>query len=43
LSIPDGDARFRVFLDVPRTCDDATVLISPTASMGAAYIASAVS
>jgi hypothetical protein len=43
MSIPDGDARFRVFLDVPRTCDDATVLISPSAAVGAAFIASAVS
>jgi hypothetical protein len=42
MSIPDGDARFRVFLDVPQTCEDATVLISPSAAVGAAYIASAV-
>ena len=42
LSVPGGDARFRVFLRVPSTCDDATVLISPTASMGTAFIASAV-
>ena len=41
MSIPDGDARFRVFLDVPRRCDDATVLISPSAAVGGAYIASA--
>jgi hypothetical protein len=40
---PDGDARFRVFLDVPRTCTAATVLISPSAAVGGAYIASAVS
>jgi hypothetical protein len=43
LSIPAGDARFRVQLDVPRTCTDATVLISPSAAVGAAFIASAVS
>ncbi len=42
MSIPGGDARFRVFLDVPQTCADATVLISPSAAVGAAYIASAV-
>jgi hypothetical protein len=39
---PDGDARFRVFLDVPQTCAAATVLISPSAAVGGAYIASAV-
>jgi hypothetical protein len=43
LSVPEGDARFRVFLDVPRTCEDATVLISPSAAVGKAFIASAVS
>jgi hypothetical protein len=42
MSIPEGDARFRVFLVVPQTCSDATVLISPSAAVGAAYIASAV-
>ena len=41
LSVPDGDARFRVFLTVPETCDAATVLISPSAAVGVAYIASA--
>jgi hypothetical protein len=42
MSIPGGDARFRVFLDVPRTCDAATVLISPSAAVGGAYIAGAI-
>lgn len=42
LSVPGGDAMFRVFLDVPPTCDAATVLISPSAAVGSAYIASAV-
>lgn len=43
LSVPGGDARFRVFLSVPSPCRHATLLISPTASGGAAFIASAVS
>ena len=29
MSVPGGDARFRVFLTVPETCDAATVLIQP--------------
>ena len=41
MSVPGGDARFRVFLSVPSTCDAATVLISPTPAVGVAYIASA--
>jgi hypothetical protein len=41
MSMPGGDARFRVWLDVPRHCDMATVLISPSAAVGAVYIASA--
>ena len=41
LSVPDGDARFRVFLDVPEQCAMATVLISPSAAAGRVYIASA--
>ncbi len=41
LSVPEGDARFRVWLTVPSWCPDATVLISPTAAVGRAYIASA--
>ena len=41
MTVPGGDARFRVFLTVPTTCDSATVLISPTAAVGVAYIASA--
>ncbi len=40
LSVPAGNARFRIWLDVPESCDDATVLISPAANAGA-YIASA--
>lgn len=40
LSVPGGDARFRVEgLALPRTCDDPSVLISPTAAVGRAYIA----
>lgn len=42
LSVPEGDARFRVFVDVPEHCDMATVLISPSAAVGRVYIASAV-
>ena len=42
LSVPDGDARFRVELDLHGRCHHPSVLISPTASDGAAYIASAV-
>jgi hypothetical protein len=42
MSVPEGDARFRVRLDVPSTCDDAAVLISPSPLVGRAYIASAV-
>lgn len=42
LSVPDGDARFRVRLAVPRHCDMATVLISPTPLVGQRFIASAV-
>jgi len=42
MTIPGGDARFRVFLSVPRTCDRATVLIEPSALIDQAYIASAV-
>jgi hypothetical protein len=41
LSVPDGDTRFRVFLNVPRSCTDISVLISPSAAVGHAYIASA--
>ncbi len=37
LSIPGGDARFRAHLMVPKTCDDATVLIQPAPTV---YIAS---
>jgi hypothetical protein len=39
LSVPGGDARFRVDLSVPETCDAAAVLISPTAAVGVRYIA----
>jgi hypothetical protein len=41
LSVPAGDARFRVQLTVPAACDGATVLVNPTASNGGVYIASA--
>ncbi len=40
LSVPDGDARFRVTgLDLPSRCGSPTVLISPTAALGLRYIA----
>jgi len=42
LSVPGGDARFRVQLAAPEHCDMATVLISPTALVGVRFIASAV-
>ena len=29
MSVPGGDSRFRVMLMVPKTCDDAVVLIQP--------------
>ena len=41
LSVPAGDARFRVQLSVPATCDGATVLVNPAVSNGTVYIASA--
>lgn len=41
MTVPGGDSRFRVHLMVPKTCADATVLISPDGAVGAAYIASA--
>ena len=40
MSVPGGDARFRVWLTVPETCAMATVLINPAANP-AVYIASA--
>jgi len=40
LSVPDGDARFRVEgLELPEDCDAPSVLISPSAAVGRAYIA----
>jgi hypothetical protein len=42
LSVPDGDARFRVRLHLPEHVHDVTVLISPSAAVGTAFIASAV-
>jgi hypothetical protein len=42
LSVPDGDARFRVQLALPRGVHDVSVLISPSPAVGAAYIASAI-
>jgi len=41
MSVPGGDARFRVFLDVPNVCASPSVLISPSTAVGATYIASA--
>jgi hypothetical protein len=41
MTVPGGDSRFRVHLMVPKMCDDATVLISPSTAVGLAYIASA--
>lgn len=42
MTVPGGDARFRVFLTVPHTCDAATVLISPSTAVGRLFIASGV-
>jgi hypothetical protein len=42
LSVPDGDARFRVQLALPRRVHDVTVLISPSAAVGSVYIAGAI-
>jgi hypothetical protein len=42
MTVPGGDARFRVFLDVPRVCEAPTVLISPSTAVGKAFIASAI-
>jgi hypothetical protein len=41
MSVPGGDARFRAMVATPMTCNDATVLISPSAAVGVAFIASA--
>jgi hypothetical protein len=41
LTVPDGDARFRVMVDSPSRCHDATVLISPSTAVGLAFISSA--
>jgi hypothetical protein len=41
MSVPEGDARFRVMLDVPDECDMATVLIMVQTPNGPRYIASA--
>ena len=43
MSVPEGDARFRVTVAAPEHCDMATVLISPTPAAGRVYIASAMS
>ena len=43
MSIPEGDARFRVTVAAPDHCDMATVLISPTPLVGSRFIASAMS
>jgi hypothetical protein len=40
LSVPAGDARFRVWLHVPKKCAHATVLVNPNGA-AATYIASA--
>jgi hypothetical protein len=40
LSVPAGDARFRVWLHVPKKCAHATVLVNPNGAAGT-YIASA--
>jgi hypothetical protein len=41
MSVPDGDARFRTFVHLPRHLHDVSVLISPSTAVGVAYIASA--
>lgn len=43
MSVPEGDARFRVTVAAPDHCDMASVLISPTPLVGSRYIASAMS
>jgi hypothetical protein len=40
MTVPDGDAGFRVSLSAPSTCDAATVLISPSTAVGRLFIAS---
>jgi hypothetical protein len=40
MTVPDGDAGFRVSLTAPSTCDAATVLISPSTAVGRLFIAS---
>jgi hypothetical protein len=42
LSVPDGDARFRVQLALPHGVHHVSVLVSPSPAVGAAYIASAI-
>jgi hypothetical protein len=42
LSVPGGDAEFRVRLGRLPSCTDASVLISPSTAVGKAYIASAI-
>ncbi|NUS50110.1 MAG: hypothetical protein HOQ22_03585 [Nocardioidaceae bacterium] len=42
MTVPGGNARFRVNLPLSGDCENPSVLISPTASGGGAYIASAV-
>ena len=42
LSVPGGDLRLRTTVALPSACVSPTVLISPTATAGGAYIASAI-
>jgi hypothetical protein len=42
LTVPDGDLERRTVVSLPSTCTDPSGLISPTASAGGAYIASAI-
>jgi hypothetical protein len=41
MTVPGGDAEFRVRLHIRHDCDRASVLISPTGRVGQIYIASA--
>jgi hypothetical protein len=42
MTVPGGDAEFRVRLGTLPSCTDASVLISPSTAVGKAYIASAI-
>ena len=43
MSVPEGDARFRVTVAAPDDCDMASVLVSPSTLVGTRFIASGTS